>query len=242
MQKKYLYFFLILSAFVFFQTASSVEKQEEYHYLNHLALESGADKSSNYHNYTEIYAQYFASLKEKPIKFLEIGIHQGSSVKLWERYFKNAELHFIDITFSTIKYFSDRSHYHLVNQEDPQALQKFAVETGGNFDIIVDDGGHMMNQQIVSFQNLFPHIKSGGMYIIEDLHTSYWPSYGGGNHPGTTIAFLKGLIDELNFVGAHTMRASHRNLDPSFFNVLNIYRGQVESMHFYDSLIIIKKR
>ena len=83
-------------------------------------------------------------------------------------------------------------------------------------------------------------MKSGGLYIIKDLHTSYWSEFGGGAHPRTTISFLKGLIDEVNFVGARTRCASHLNIDPS--KELNLYRTQIESIHLYDSVAIIIKR
>lgn len=227
---------------LFFLVNLNAVENPEYKYLDQLALEAGADKASNYHNYTEIYAEYFASLKDQPITFLEIGIFQGSSVKLWESYFSRAELHFIDITLGAVQYFSERSHYHLANQENPKDLERVVRQTGGNFDVIVDDGGHTMNMQIVSFQTLFPHLRSKGMYIIEDLHTSYWPSHGGGAHQRTAIAFLKTLIDELNFVGNRTARATHRNLAPDFQSQLSIYQKEIESIHFYDSLVVIKKR
>lgn len=216
--------------------------KEAYKYLDPIAISSGTDKSSNYHNYTEVYAQYFNTIKNLPLKFLEIGIFRGNSVKLWENYFPNAELHFIDITYDSVQYFSSRSHYHLVDQQSKSALEKFIHETGGEFDIVLDDGGHMMQQQIVSFLTLFPHVKKGGMYIIEDLHTSYWSSYGGGNHSATTISFLKKLIDDVNYVGASTGRASHQNLDPSFEHELKMFQKDIFSIHFYDSIAIIKKR
>jgi len=233
----------LLVCFVFFsmQQTFARSNQEDYRYLDGLALAAGADKGSNYHNYTEIYARYFASLKEQPIKFLEIGIYKGNSVKLWENYFKNADLHFMDITLEKVEYFSQRSHYHIANQASPQDLRRFIEETRGNFDVILDDGGHTMIQQVMSFKYLFPHVKSGGLYIIEDLHTSYWEIFGGGNHPRTTIAFLKGLIDDVNFVGARTTKASHLNVDPSLEG-LDLYRAQIESIHFYDSVAIIIKR
>lgn len=216
--------------------------EEAYHHLNSIALASGADKSSNYHNYTEVYSQYFDPIKDLPFKFLEIGIYRGNSVKLWEDYFPNAELHFIDITYDHVHYFSKRSQYHLVDQQNRTALQKFAQETGGAFDIILDDGGHTMQQQIISFVTLFPHVKKGGMYIIEDLHTSYWSSYGGGNHTATTISFLKKLIDDVNYVGATTGRASHQSLEASLVNELKMFQKDIFSIHFYDSIAIIKKR
>ena len=152
--------------------------QDEYHYLDQMALETGTDKSSRAHNYTEIYAEHFAPLRNQSIKFLEIGIAAGESVRLWENYFPNASLHFIDICRDGIQYYSPRSHYYFLDQADPQALQEFAHLSGGSFDIIIDDGGHFMHQQIISFQTLFPYLQSGGLYIIEDLHTSYWTSHG----------------------------------------------------------------
>lgn len=214
---------------------------EEYSHLDELALKSGTDKSSAFHNYTEVYAHLFSSIKEKPLKFLEIGICKGNSVQLWEKYFPNAELHFIDISLSQTKYFSKRSTYHLVDQASPQHLQEFITKTGGGFDIIIDDGGHTMRQQIISFQQLFPHVNSGGMYIIEDLHTSYNKQYLGG-HQNTTVEYLKRLVDELNFVGARQQCASHKNIDPSIMPYLNVLRESIESIHFYSSLVIINKR
>lgn len=232
-------FFVIL---ITFQNVFSQNHQNEYRYLDDLALKAGADKASNYHNYTEIYARYFAPLKDKPIKFLEIGIWKGYSVKLWEEYFKYADLYFFDVTFSQVEYYSERSHYFIANQENVQDLQNVMAKTGGDFDVIIDDGGHTMNQQIVSFQTLFPYVKKGGMYIIEDLHTSYWKEFRGARQLLTTVNYLKSLIDEINFVGANTARASHLNLDPAVLKNLNIYREQIESIHFYDSVAIIIKR
>jgi hypothetical protein len=233
---------LLLFNLVFFlYPAEALYNQEEYRYLNEIALKTEADKGSNYHNYTEFYSQYLSPLKEKPIKFLEIGIFRGASVKMWEKYFPNADLHFIDITFQNVEYFSNRSHYHLCDQSNPDQLKQFIHSTGGDFDVILDDGGHTMVQQITSFCILFPHIKNGGIYIIEDLHTSYWSSYGGGG-PDSTVNFLKKLIDEVNYVGAKTARASHLNLCPAILSELNIYQKQIHSIHFYDSAAIIIKR
>lgn len=206
-------------------------------------------KGSNWHNYTKVYAKYFSSLKDEPIKFLEIGIFEGNGVLLWEHYFKNAELHFIDITYAHVKYFSEKSHYHLANQESATELLRVMQETGGNFDVIIDDGGHTMSQQFVSFITLFPYVKSGGMYIIEDLHTSYWKTYqGGGTYeapksgPGTFINFLKDLIDEVNYVGARTLCADYSKVPSEIEAQMNIYKKQIYSMHFYDSICIILKR
>lgn len=230
---------LLCSLLLILNTISATQSVDEYRILDEIALKTGADKGSDYHNYTEIYAKYLSPLRDAPIKFLEIGIYKACSVKMWEEYLKKAELHFMDITFDNAEYFSDRSHYHLCNQESAPELISLIEKIGGNFDIILDDGGHTMNQQSTSFKVLFPHVKSGGMYIIEDLHTSYWQPHFGGGGPNSMVNFLKSLVDEVNYVGATTAKASHLNIDTSG---LSSYQKNIESIHFYDSIAIIIKR
>lgn len=227
---------LLLTLLLLFQPLS------DYQVLDEMAIRAGADKASTFHDYTRAYSHFFAPLKDKKIKFLEIGLWQGASVKLWEEYFPHAELHFMDIDLSNTKYHSPRSTYHQANQEKTEELVAFAEKTGGQFDIIIDDGGHTMLQQINSFYALFPYIKSGGIYVIEDLHTSYWKGWG--NYAGgcNTMQFLKGLLDDVNFVGAHTARASHVITDPNVLKGLSSYQKEIESMHFYDSVVFIIKR
>lgn len=222
--------------------ALQASELENYRALDNLAVNAGADKGSNGHNYTQVYASYFSPIKNKPIKFLEIGIYKGASVRLWENYFENAELHFMDISLALVEYVSPRSHYHVIDQENEGDLGRFIEQTGGEFDVIIDDGGHTMRQQITSFCALFPHVQSGGMYIIEDLHTSYWDGWGQECSPMTTIEFLKRLVDDINTVGARSGRASHLNIDPALRQSLTLYQESILAIHFYDSLAIIIKR
>lgn len=242
----YLFFiFLMPLALVF----GGTDENKEFLYMDNLALQAGTDKSSAFHNYTEVYSQYLAPLKNKPVKFLEIGIFKGNSVKLWESYFPRAELHFIDINPDRIEYHSSRSQYHFLSQSDAKALKLFGKQVGGNFDVIIDDGGHTMKQQIISFKNLFHLVKSGGLYIIEDLHTSYWSNHGGKGdkeHPkagqGTAIAFFKNLVDDLNYVGAATGCADFDHSPASLRETLSTYQSDIYSIHFYSSVCIIIKR
>ena len=242
----------LLSIFLLLPTLAmafgALQKNEEYRYMDDLALQAGTDKASSYHNYTRIYSQYFAPLKNSPIKFLEIGVYKGASVKFWESYFPNADLHFIDIDFSRMEYTSDKVSYHAVNQEDPVALDAFRTKVG-EFDVILDDGGHTMKQQLTSLIHLISAVKSGGMYIIEDLHTAYWKSYGGygapGNPksgPGCSTEFLKSLVDHINYPGAYTAKANFDLLSPEVYNNLTFWQKHIESIHFYDSVCIIIKR
>lgn len=203
---------------------AEISWQSDCEFLSALAQELDTDKGPHMHNYTEIYAQHFAPLRSQSIRFLEIGIGAGNSVLLWEQYFPNAELHFIDNDpRSLFAMKSERTSYHLLDQEDRDGLEDFASKIGGDFDIIIDDGGHYMHQQIISFQTLFPHLKGGGLYIVEDLHTSYWQEYGGRGDvglpkagDGTAIEFLKNLVEDLD--------------------------KNIHSIHFYKSLCIIQRQ
>lgn len=222
--------------------------EEEYRYMDGLALAAGADKASSFHNYTEVYSRYLAELKDKPLTFLEIGIYKGASVKFWESYFTQAQLHFIDIDFSRIQYHSTRSHYHCLDQSNMLGLKVFGTTIGG-FDVVIDDGGHTMDQQINSFKALFPFVRKGGLYIIEDLHTSYWKSFGGKGTfenpkagPGTAVEFFKNLVEEVNFGGARTKCADFNKIPPEIRKSLNEYQANIYSIHFYDSVCIIQKR
>lgn len=218
------------------------------------------------HNYLPIYETYFSPLRDKNLKFLEIGFYMGNSAYMFEEYFANAELHFIDINPDFIKYaqnLSSRSTLHIMSQSDEKKLHEL-VNQVGEFDIVIDDGSHTMHDQQFTFKALFPFIKSGGIYIIEDLHTSYWRGHGGGGEigdpkssPYSTTEFLKALVDNVNYVGAYTGTASREralvrvlvghdqwgnyNFPKDFFETLNYYSKHIKSIHFYDSMCFIFK-
>ena len=224
-------------------------------FMDELAIrfDSGnsSGKSSKIHNYVEVYASYFHHRRNIPIRLLEIGIHKGHSVQLWENYFPRADLYFMDIRFDDIEYFSNRSHYYLADQSNVDDLARVIRESGGCFDVIIDDGGHFMSQQITSFIHLFPHLNPGGIYIIEDLHTSYWQGHGvegcGTTNdpkagPDTCIEFLKKLIDDVNYMGAKGYGASHAAIPNDIKTSMNLYQTEIYSISFYDSLCVITKR
>ncbi len=221
-------------------------------YLDSLAIKYGTDKSSAIHNYTPIYEKYFDSLKDKPINFLEIGFAGGFSAHMWDEYFKSmdSKLYFIDINPDCLNYINDLSHrciLSLVNQANAVALTQWLKLISQDFDIIIDDGSHQMEHQITSFKTLFPRLKKGGMYIIEDLHTSYWNDYGSAgdyNNPQanihSTIRFLQNLVDDLNYSGARTQTANRSN-NIKLLQGLSLYQESISAIHFYCSLCIIFK-
>ncbi len=133
------------------------------------------DKGIFGHGFTEIYERFFYPLKYEPIKIFEIGIESGASLQLWERYFPKAFIYGIDIVDKS-HLDSKRIHTFVADQADRNQLKGFIRAYGNAYDIILDDGGHAMDQQQISLGFLFPYVKPGGFYIIEDVHTSL-PAY-----------------------------------------------------------------
>ena len=221
--------------------------------LDRLAVKYGTDKSSKGHNFTAIYEKYFSALRNEKINLLEIGIDQCCSAFLWDEYFPNAHLYFIDGVYQHVNkgnsLLSERAKCFVCDQGKRDQLADFINKTGVEFDIIIDDGGHVSQLQITSFEMLFPHVKKGGMYIIEDLNYSYWQGSGGSgskaspkSEPESAIQYLKNLIDELNYIPATDGNASIDNYPRCKREKLNYYQEHIESMHFYPSLCIIFKR
>ncbi|UNE35691.1 class I SAM-dependent methyltransferase [Vermiphilus pyriformis] len=219
--------------------------------LNQLGVKYNTDKSSIHHNYLDIYERYLNHLKDQPITFLEIGFLQGSSARMWDEYFSNGKLHFMDYDPGIYNYahgLSDRSTLHIVDQGKRTDLENFIKKTDTQFDVILDDGGHRMEQQILSFEMLFPRIKPGGMYIVEDLHTSYWSDWSGYEFAKNTcnnkiaINYLLNLVHDVNHVGAQNKCADINKFPTELRKALNIYQSDIESIHFYTSICIIVKR
>lgn len=127
-------------------------------------------------HFTTVYNTYMELMRDRDINFLEIGIGSGPSLKMWPEYFSKAKIHAIDIVKSK-QHDTNRVTTYIANQTKREDLQS-VVDAAGEFDIIIDDGGHMMGQQQISLGYMFKHLKSGGLYFIEDLHTSFWPHNG----------------------------------------------------------------
>ena len=118
------------------------------------------------------------------------------------------------------------------DQSDPAFLERVGA-AHGPFDLIVDDGGHKMQQQITSFRHLWPRLADRGLYIVEDVHTSYWPGFGGGfREPASFIEFAKDLIDRMH---------SWYTEDDAGFPLHPLAR-EIGGIRFYDSLVVIEKR
>lgn len=200
--------------------------------LDALAAKYGTDKRAGIHNYTAVYERHFAPIRERAAKVVEIGVLGGASVRMWEEYFPAAQIIGLDIKVVTKRWATSRISIHIADQGKPEDLRRVIAETGGDFDIVIDDGSHLHEHQRISFETLFPAVRSGGLYAIEDLHAS----------PGA-VEFLKGLVDDVNKHGAgygdHERAVAHmreQGREPTELEM------SVAAVHFYPNLAIIEKR
>jgi cephalosporin hydroxylase len=194
-------------------------------------------------DFTSVYHSLLSHVREAPLRLLEIGLYNGGSLRMWREYLPNATLHGMDVDRRTLAYELEipGTKVRLVDQADARALRAFVDELGGGYDVIVDDGGHTMEQQIVSFEVLFPHVVSGGIYIIEDLGTSYFVEYGGRpiGEDGTAVAHMKRLVDAVQH---EHMTPGHESIHSAVSRVaLAQVRRDVASMQFHPGQAIIVK-
>lgn len=183
-------------------------------------------------HYFDVYDRHFSKYRNKEVVILEIGVSQGGSLQMWKDYFGDrAKIFGIDINPNCKELEEENIKIFIGSQSDPKFLREVKKQIPP-IDILIDDGGHTMVQQIVSFEELFNCVKEDGIYLCEDLHTSYWLKYGGGHkRRGTFIEYSKNFIDYLN--ANHSQQRSLK---------VNEFTKSVFSIHYYDSIIVIEKR
>jgi hypothetical protein len=164
--------------------------------MSELAIDR-TDKGPQQHNFTELYDHFLFPLRDEPLRLFEIGIDQGGSLLLWQDYFPRATIHAIDIDKRS-RHDNERVKTFVGDQAKRERLAKVMAETGGDYDLILDDGGHEMHQQQISLAFLFPFVKPGGYYILEDVHTSLreiWPDFGADpDETNTTLRMIDRFI------------------------------------------------
>lgn len=206
--------------------------------LDKLASIHKTDKNK-YHFYTQHYQKHFKSYKYKKIKLLEIGIggydiplYGGESLRMWKSFFPFGKIFSFDI-FDKSFLKENRIKIYKGSQTDIDFLQ-IVCDDAGMFDLIIDDGSHMNEHVIKSFEFLFPKLKKSGIYVVEDTQTSYWNDYGGTskdfNAKGTIYHYFKSLIDSLNH---------EEFMIPNYEKTY--YDKHIISMHFYHNMIFIYK-
>jgi hypothetical protein len=150
--------------------------------LEEISSQYRSDKGAVYHNYLSIYEKYFEQYRDSLENFLEIGLWEGESIRMWREYFTSGNLvgaDILDLTHVALP----NTQIHICDQSDRGQLEDLASKTFSSYDIIIDDGGHMMHQQQITLATMFKYLKPGGVFVIEDLHTSGNAAY---TRPGDT--------------------------------------------------------
>jgi hypothetical protein len=204
--------------------------------LDDIGLRCGTDKASSHHNYLEFYETFFAPLRYKELSLLEIGVYNGASLKTWEQYFPNTNIIGVDIAPTAKRYEMERIKIELADQSNVEELTSVAIKHGP-FDVIIEDGSHIWDHQITSLRTLFPFLKNGGLYIVEDLQTNYGAmqdNYRGVAH-SSCVEYLKTWVDLR--VGDNQIPIN--NVEDAF---LRTYGRSVQFMTFYRRACLIKKQ
>ena len=179
-------------------------------------------------HYFEVYDRYLSKYRGSPIRVLEIGVYRGGGLDLLRWYLgEQATLVGLDID-PVAQEVAGARHTVVVGDQTDAAFLRSVIRDHGPFDVVIDDGGHTMDQQITTAGILIPLMTAGSIYLVEDTHTSYWEEYGGGlRRPGTFMEWAKDRLDDLN--------AYHWSVEspPSRFADL------VNGIHVHDSVVVL---
>lgn len=211
-------------------------------------LQQDSHVSDKWSGYLPIYERYLSGFEKQPINLLEIGIQNGGSLDVWARYFQSAkQIVGCDINpkCEELK-FADSRIAVVVGDVNLAQTRASIHAKAPAFEVIIDDGSHTSVDVIHTFKTLYPKLKPGGVYLIEDLHCSYWAKFGGGLwRKDSAIEFFKQLVDVLNYeswgVEVPNNKIITRVKNNKALKIkLEVFRT-IESIHFYNSVCVILK-
>ena len=197
-------------------------------------------------HYFEIYERYLERFVGKDCTYLEIGVQRGGSLGIIQEFLgQQARVVGMDIDPECANLKDEGREVYIGSQSDVEFLSQVINKTGP-YDIIVDDGGHTADQQLTSFFTLFPHLKYGGVYVVEDVHTTFWQGYQDSRFGINFYDFAKSLVEKLslwNLDQRHFERYSTPPEEREGAVIINNFAvNEIFGIHFYDSVIVFEKR
>ena len=175
-------------------------------------------------HYFDVYHRHLHKFVGREVTVVEVGVFGGGSLRMWRHYFcEDCSVHGVDIQEACKAYKDSHTTIHIGDQEDRVFWQQFRESTP-SVDVLIDDGGHLPEQQMVTLEEMLPHLRPGGVYICEDVHRA-------GNG---FAAFVHSLADGLN---AFDPGAQHQ-----LTSTPTPFQAAVYSIHLYPFVVVIEKR
>lgn len=198
------------------------------------------DKHEAHQRYLDTYELYLKPLKDKPVNLLEIGVRDGCSHRMWDAYFSHPDSRIfgIDIDPRCVASATNRIDVTIGSQADSEVIQNTLAKCKDGFDVIIDDGSHINELTVKSFQFLYDSLKPSGYYIIEDLGCSYLEEQ------------LENHINIGQWPGMKYNKNVHmvnrrKDLDKFFLDIIRDIdlnpMAPADFVHFYPKIAIIKK-
>jgi hypothetical protein len=166
--------------------------------LDELGLKYGTDKASSGHNYLSRYEEFLKPLRQEAFNLIEIGGLNGASLFMWREYFPNANIVCLDINPEVRRFAGERIQVEIGDAGNAKFLREIAAKVG-KAKLVLDDGSHRWDHHGAAFRTLFHILEPDGIYIVEDLHTSYEGRYAG----EAIVPFTQSLFDIVNFMNAY---------------------------------------
>ncbi len=191
------------------------------------------NRSFKWLHYFEVYNNHFKRYIGKDVTIMEIGVNRGGSLQIWKHIFGNkAKIYGVDIS-EDCKQFEDEQIEIFIGDQADRDFWRTIKQEVPKLDVLIDDGGHYMEQQIITFEEMYSHVKEDGVYLCEDTATSYNPQkYGSGvKQPNTFIEYSKNFIDYL-----------HAWISQEDDFAVNEYTETMHSLHYYFGVLAIEKR
>ena len=180
-------------------------------------------------HYFDIYHRHFARFREREVHVLEIGIYSGGSLGMWQQYFgPRCHVYGVDIEDACKAYERDGVRVFIGDQQDRAFWQRFRSQVP-QLDIVIDDGGHQAEQQIVTLEELLPHLRPGGVFLCEDVHGSR----------NRFASYVGGIALELNAADIASNPASQER---RLVARTSPFQSAIDSVHSYPFVTVIEKR
>lgn len=182
-------------------------------------------------HYFDIYERHLKRFRNVSPVMLEIGVYGGGSLAMWKEYLgQGAKIIGIDINPECKMFEAEDIEIFIGSQDDPAVIEQ-VLEKYPRLDVVLDDGSHVMPHMIRSFELLYDRVSPRGVYMVEDMHTCYWPDFGGGlKQPGSFMEFVKDRMDDINAV--HSLGALP----------VSTFTRSTEAICCYDSMVVFERR